>query len=540
MYAIVVMLLACVALPLAARCEDVDSILHVLDSEILKYNDYNAKKEQRLDSLKRHLHSNNNPRHNYDMCSRLYEEYKKYQFDSTYVYATRMLHYAEKIGDREALAHAKSNLIFCQISAGFYVEAWKIIMNYDTTGLSTHTLQEFYSRCVLFYQNMSVYSKGVGQLGELYDAKRREAVRNEIEMARVNCDTITLRLTGINMMDISVDSMINFRRNTLERFHFADDDLAVQDYIIAELHEQKGDMNRCIYYMALAAIRDIRACTHETAAAKRLALFMLDRGEIGRAVSYIHLAQNDAEFYGARTRMMETSSALQMIEGVRYNEVQKQRIMYFAIIAIVLISLVFLVMFIMGLHRKNKALHSARLVIEKKVAELDQANGELSAVNSKLKEANEIKDSYVIQSLYSDTEFVNHVEEKCKSMSQKIKAKQYADLAGLIHDIGVKQERERLSSVFDSTFLKLFPNFIEEYNKLFPVEHRVAVAADGTLPTEVRIFALMRLGIKDAVIVANYLNLSLNTVYVYKAKVKSRSVVKKEEFDSLIMQIPKL
>lgn len=381
---------------------------------------------------------------------------------------------------------------------------------------------------------------GVGQLGEIYDAKRREAVRNEIELAQVNCDTITLRLTGINLMEISVDSMISFRRQTLERFRFADGDLAVQDFILAELYEKKGDIDRCIFYMALAAIRDIRSNTHETAAAKRLALFMLDRGDIDRAVSYIYLAQKDAEFYGARTRMMETGSALQMIESVRYNKVKEQRIFYFAILSIVFISLIFLVMFIVGLRRKNKALHSARLVIEKKVAELDQANGELSAVNSKLKEANEIKDSYVIQSLYSDTEFVNHVEEKCKSMSQKIKAKQYADLSGLIHDIGVKQERERLSSAFDSTFLKLFPNFIEEYNRLFPAEYRVNVAADGTLPTEVRIFALMRLGIKDAVIVANYLNLSLNTVYVYKAKVKSRSVVKKEEFDSLIMQIPKL
>lgn len=214
--------------------------------------------------------------------------------------------------------------------------------------------------------------------------------------------------------------------------------------------------------------------------------------------------------------------------------------MYVSIMSVVLISLIFLVVLILGLRRKNKVLHLAQLEIEKKVAELDRANGELSAVNSKLKEANEIKDSYVIQSLYSDTAFVNHVEDKCKSMSQKIKAKQYGELSGIIHDIGVKQERERISSTFDSTFLKLFPNFIAEYNKLFPEEYRVEVAKDGILPTEVRIFALMRLGIKDAVIVANYLNLSLNTVYVYKAKVKSRSVVKKEDFEGFIMQIPKL
>lgn len=528
------------AMPGKAENVNVDSILQVLDKEILLCDSYKAIKEQRLDSLKKHFRNSDNPHYKYEMCSKLYEEYKKYQFDSTYSYADRMLEYAKLMNDREAVAHAKCNLMFCQISAGFYMEAWQIINEFDLTGLSTIAKQEFYSRCVLFYQNAGFFGKGVGQLGEIYDAKRREAVKKEIEMAALNCDTITLRLTGVNMMNISVDSMISFRRKTLERFRFADSDLAVQDFILSELYEKKGDIDAAIYYMALTAIRDIRSNTHETAAAKRMAGFMLDRGDLDRAVSYIHLAQADAQFYNARTRLIEISSLLQLIEGMRYNKVKEQRIIFFAILSLVLISLIFLVVFIMGLHKKNKVLHSARLEIEKKVAELDRANGELSAVNSKLKEANENKDSYVIQSLYSDTAFVNHVEEKCKSISQKIKAKQYGDLSGLIHDIGVKQERERLSSAFDTTFLKLFPNFIEEYNKLFPEEYRVEVAEDGTLPTDVRIFALMRLGIKDSVIVANYLNLSLNTVYVYKAKVKSRSVVKKEDFEACIMRIPKL
>ena len=535
-----VVLFGIVSMSGKAEHVNVDSILQILDKEIVLCDTYKAAKEQRLDSLKKNIRNNNNPRYKYEICSKLYEEYKKYQFDSTYSYANRMLEYATILNDREAVAHAKCNLMFCQISAGFYMEAWQIINDFDLTGLSTSTKQEYYSRCVLLYQNAGFYSKGVGQLGEIYDEKRKEAVKNEIEMAELNCETITLRLTGVNVMDLSIDSAISFRRQTLERFRFADSDLAVQDYILAELYEKKGDIDAAIYYMALAAIRDIRSNTHETAAAKRMAGFMLDRGDLDRAVNYIHLAQADAQFYNARARLIEISSLLQLIEGMRYNKVKEQRIIFFAILTLVLISLIFLVMFIMGLHRKNKVLRSARLEIEKKVADLDRANGELSAVNSKLKEANEIKDSYVIQSLYSDTAFVNHVEEKCKSISQKIKAKQYSDLSGLIHDIGVKQERERLSSAFDTTFLKLFPNFIEEYNKLFPEEYRVEVAADGTLPTDVRIFALMRLGIKDSVIVANYLNLSLNTVYVYKAKVKSRSMVKKEDFEACIMQIPKL
>ena len=93
---------------------------------------------------------------------------------------------------------------------------------------------------------------------------------------------------------------------------------------------------------------------------------------------------------------------------------------------------------------------------------------------------------------------------------------------------------------FDTAFLKLFPNFIEEFNKLFDEEHRIGIDSDGRLPTEIRIFALLRLGISNPVDVARYLNLSVNTVYVYKTRVKARARVPKAQFDDLVMAIPKV
>ena len=172
----IVVVISVLSLPITASCENVDSILRVLDAEILRYDEYKAIKEARLDSLKKNISSSSDPRYKYEVSSKLYEEYKKYQFDSTYCYANRMLEYARLMDDPEAIAHAKCNLIFCQISAGFYMEAWQIINDFDLTGLSTVVKQEFYSRSVLFYQNLSFYAKGVGNLGETYDAKRREAV----------------------------------------------------------------------------------------------------------------------------------------------------------------------------------------------------------------------------------------------------------------------------------------------------------------------------------------------------------------------------
>lgn len=165
-------------------------------------------------------------------------------------------------------------------------------------------------------------------------------------------------------------------------------------------------------------------------------------------------------------------------------------------------------------------------------------NESLSELNDKLKEANEIKDEYIISSLYSIPDFLNEVEKQSLLAVRKILTRQYDDAVALLNNMGVKKERERVYASFDSAFLKLFPNFIAEFNALFPPESQF-MWEGMEMPMEVRIFALLRLGIDNTSQVAEYLNLSVNTVYVYKTKVKSRSFIPNDEFEKRIMAIPK-
>lgn len=144
-----------------------------------------------------------------------------------------------------------------------------------------------------------------------------------------------------------------------------------------------------------------------------------------------------------------------------------------------------------------------------------------------------------MQSLYVNTSFVNQVEERCREAVKAIKAKKYDDLKFLPFNMGIKEERRRIFKSFDSAFLKLFPNFIDSFNLLFNEEDRIVLGNDRELPMEVRIFALMRLGISEPTEVAKYLNLSTKTVYVYKTKTKSKSIIENTEFDTRIMAIPK-
>ena len=251
------------------------------------------------------------------------------------------------------------------------------------------------------------------------------------------------------------------------------------------------------------------------------------------------MAQEDAEFFNTQIRRMEINQILPQIENRRYDWVSSQRTSLILGILLVAGLLILVIWMALRINLRNHKLAEARREIANQASELRHINEALSQSKQRLEEANGIKDQYIIQSLYSDSTFVNRVEELCKVMDRKLKARQYADLSGFTAMMGIKQERERMTIAFDQAFLKLFPNFPEAYNNLFDEENRTPFSPDSPMPTEVRIFALMRLGIEEISVVSRYLNLSPNSIYVYKAKVKAKARVSKEEFEMRIKQIPK-
>ena len=520
---------------------NIDSVLYVLDCEMSQCDVYMQKKEEKLVSLKTLLRQSADDHHCFALCNELFEEYKHYQYDSAYVYAVRSLRLAEQLQQPESIALAKRSLIFCYTAVGLYKEADEVNRGFSVEGLTPQMLEHYYFQCLYLYQNMRDFAVGNDSLWQHYEYLREQARAQVLMNADKNTDEYQ-RNHSKDMLSVeflSPDSMIERRKQLLDKYSLSLHDQAVQYFMIGEMCDKLGRRTEATYYMALSAINDIRSITRETSAGKTLASYMYEAGDIDRATRYIHRAQSDANFYNTRIRKMEINSILPLIESKRYEQMSRQRNFSFAFGAFVLLTLLLLVILYVILKKKNRSLREARNEIEQKARERDAVNRQLSVTNMQLQEANEIKDSYIVQSLYGDSSFVNEIEEKCKQMERKLKAKQYDDLLSVIHGINIRQERERMSSSFDAAFLKLFPDFLEEYNKLFPKEHRVYLADDGMLPTEVRIFALMRLGISDTTLVAKYLNISQNTIYVYKAKVKAKSLVSKDEFDNHILCICK-
>jgi hypothetical protein len=319
-------------------------------------------------------------------------------------------------------------------------------------------------------------------------------------------------------------------------------DKALLSSIIGDLHLQNNQKDSALYYKALSAILDIESAKRETRSKCDLALYMYLNGDLYRADRYINIALEDANFFNSRMRKMEICNILPYINNARYDRMFGQRSLLGWIVAIVsLLSLTLGIAIIYAI-KQMKKLRSARNIIEERNREIESRNHEIGKQNEilsttvqKLHESNKIKDEYIGYGFYLNYNYLAKLEALYKMVNQKLVARQYDDIRNTLKESSLRKEKESIHEEFDRTFLRIFPTFIEQYNSLFPPEE--AVNEKNSLTSEMRIFALIRLGVTDTNVIASFLNYSVNTINTYKTKTKNKSLIPNEKFEQRILEI---
>jgi hypothetical protein len=239
---------------------------------------------------------------------------------------------------------------------------------------------------------------------------------------------------------------------------------------------------------------------------------------------------DDAVFYGARQRKVQLSAVLPLIEAEKISQVENQKKILIAYsVGATFLLLVVIVLAIIIFRQVNK------LKLAKKIITL--ANEQQHDINNKLIEANKIKEEYIGYFFNVNSDFFAKIERFKKSVDQKISDRRFDEIKFLVNNINLKQEKEELLKNFDKVFLKLFPEFVAEFNFLFKKEDQIKLKDNELLTTDLRIFALIRMGIHDNEKIAQILEYSVNTVYTYKTKIKNKSIVPNDEFEQRIMEI---
>ncbi|MGN1210124.1 MAG: DUF6377 domain-containing protein [Candidatus Cryptobacteroides sp.] len=508
----IAILLISTMIPTMAGDHAIDLKLKELDRCLENADLYQQRKEKVISNLRDELRRRRNESIDtvYWLNYRLFEEYQSHQYDSAWVYADRCAKIGERMNDRNLTVRGECAKVFCYLSSGLFKEAFDALEEIDLKGVGNAERVLYYGMYHRLYYDYSDYVSNP-ELYRKYTAAGTAYADSLMSYAQKDSYEWYNAKALCEIKHQKYGTCISIYRKMLRDFRTNDHEKAIIYSCIGGAYYELVQKDSAIFYLATSAIYDILSATKETTSLCRVAELMNERKDSERAYKYINATLKDAEFYNARQRKLSINPVLPIIEQERYDTVRVQRNQSYWFLGVCVVLLAVIVVAGVVLMRQNKTLKRKRI---------------------QLTEANRIKEEYIGNSFYVNSEFISEMEELFKTIQQKTAARQYEDLKDISKLSVINKKRENMYASFDECFLNIFPTFISEYAKLFP-EGEINPEAKSLTP-EMRIFALIRLGITDSERIAKFLNYSVHTIYTYKTRVKNRSIVSNDEFEARI------
>ena len=527
--------------------ESLDSLLNVLDKTIKEADTYVQIKENKLHELKKEARKTPPVSvERYHLNNDIYLEYKAYSSDSALHYLNENMLLARQLNDKERELKIQLELSYLLSSIGMYMEAADILNSIDRQTLPSSLLGYYYTCYEHVYFEAGAAQPRYKMFASRY-AKLSHAYRDSMQVTLDPSSATYLWLRETQLREAGkYDEALEFSDRRLAEASFGTSQYALVAYQRFRLFESMGKKDEHLYYLVLSAISDVRSAIKEQSSLMVLAQELNSKGDLKRAYDYINFSWEISQFYKTRLRSWMNITPLSMING-NYQDIIKQQnrelLIYIACVALLALLLVIALIYI---YRQMKALSIAKKGLQEVNErlfslneELEEVNRHLRSTNLELSESNLIKEAYIARFFKLCSVYVDRLQAYRKLVNKKLQRGQVAELLKMTHlsnDI-VTVEVQELYANFDSAFLHLFPNFVESLNALLLPDEQIVLKPDELLNTELRIFALIRLGIKDSSQIAELLHYSVNTIYNYRSRVKTKARVSRDDFEDLVAKI---
>ncbi|MDR3057716.1 MAG: DUF6377 domain-containing protein [Prevotella sp.] len=534
-------LLICFMPLLSFGKNDQDTLFVWLNKEINNKDFYVEKKEQKINSLQQLLHTQNLPKNQeYEINSKLAKEYRKYIIDSAIYYMEKNKKIAKDIGDINLRDETNLNLCLLYSATGMYIESKEILNQIDRKSLSKELLPLYFETYSQFYghyaqsNNRHTYF----QLNEAY----RDSLLTTLDPNSIKYQiTYAEKILYQGQLEIAGNRLLTL----LNKIPQDDPDYALVTYLLGNVYKNKHDSISQKKYYALSAITDIKNAIKDNASMQSLALTYYESGDIDQAYRFTKSAIEDAVFCNVRFRTIEISEFYSIINTTYQAKEAKQKSELKLYLILISILSLFLIVAVIYVYKQMKRVSKIRKELYRtnvKLTDLNEGisntNNQLYKVNSELSESNHIKEEYIAHFFDLCSAYITKLEDYRKALNKKAANNQLDELFKMLKSTTmVDNELEELYKKFDNIFLSLYPTFVEDFNSLLISEEQVLPKQGELLNTELRIFALIRLGITDSVKIAGFLRYSLSTIYNYRTKARNKAAVSRDEFENMVMNI---
>lgn len=530
----------------AADSSRADSLLLKLDQAIKERPIYMEQKELKLVELKRLLHRQIPDEERFAILGTLLDEYRSFNTDSALHMAEEREQIAIRLGNREYIDNARMNKADVLGMTGMYKEVMDLMRNIHIDRLPVDIHPYYYHIYRTVYGLMADYAVTAYEK-KLY-TELTDKYRDSLLL--VNKDNLLIH-TLIQSDQYNVrneyDKAIRLLTDYLALQKDYEHDVAICAYTLSESYRLKGDKEKEKEYLIVSAMADMKTAVREYISLLKLAVLLYQEGDIERAYSYVKICMEDAAACNARLRKLEILEIFPIINDAYQQKTEKQQEqMKWALVSISLLSL-FLLLAIFYVYKQMKKVAAARREVIDANKRLKELNDELHLSNAQLKEANHS----IAENSYLKEEYIGRYMDQCSVYLEKMD--NYRRSLGKIAATGnveelykniksskfIEGELKEFYTNFDNTFLQLFPTFVEDFNALLADDEQISLKAGERMNTELRIFALIRLGITDSVKIAQFLRYSVTTIYNYRTKVRNKAAGDRDLLEQEVMTIGK-
>ena len=522
-----------------------------IDEAINHSPEYVAKHEIKIGLQRQALKRETTPSGKFQCNYKLYELYKPFVSDSAIFFLNQCIDLAKQMNDPSALVRCSSLLAIRSANIGMYDEALFILDDINTEGADTLALGTYYEAYTNVYSELSYYTR-LDNMRKLYLDKANHYEQLMMQHLSPTSEACFLRRELRAQAEGRFDESMRINTEwlaTVEPGSHPYALVALYRYIEFKLQRNNKEM---MHWLMESVLTDIKNATMDQGSMWELANELMLEGDIERASRYISFTSDCANRYGSRQRNWQIAPLLTAISK-NYKENSERTTTQLRItIALVSVLALLLLGALLFLHRRHKQLTAARNELHKTNSQLATVNQDLKTANEQLSEKNEqfaelnaqlsesnrVKEEYIGRFMSLCSQYIDKLDAYRRMVNKKMRNNEHEELFRITKSTELKEnELEELYENFDSVFLHLFPHFVEDFNALLQPEAQVHPKEENRLTTEIRIFALIRLGIEDSSKIAEFLHYSVNTIYNYRARIKNGAIASREQFEQNVKKL---
>ncbi|WP_367388334.1 DUF6377 domain-containing protein [Lewinella sp. LCG006] len=509
-----------------------DTLINVLEQNIQRRPLALKAKYQRINTLRKHLARAETQKDSFQLLLNLTHEYRSFNYDTASIEIQRLKKVAATPVENN---QAEIQEAFILLSSGLFRESIDKLKGLTMEEMPDTVRCRYYFNLARSYFDLTDAYTNYLNTEEPFNAGM--AFLDSAIYYTENNTVEQLSFLGLKALKRKeLEKSKKIYQQLIQHPEITTRQLAIEYSALSSLY-QGADQDTVLHFMIKAAIADEQALVKESTALTFLANYFSEAKNFERASRYINLALSDANFFGAQHRKMQILNILPLIEKQRL-ELEQSKYQQFVFFSATLAMLLFLsvLLFFRTLFQKKHIKSQHQQIIEREAA-IQKAYQALATYAQKLSESNQLKEKYIGHFFQANTNLVNKVKSLFSKSSKEMAEGKFKEAIFTIKQFNADHEEKKLLQDFDSTFLTVFPTFIEQMNQFFPPAEQFEIPAQKVLSIELRIFALIRLGVSNNDIIAKVHNYSVNTIYTYKTKVRNRSFLSSDDFDKAVLEV---